>query len=127
MSCDADDLMSVPGEQLGETAGSARGVQRHARRPAAEALGHDRLVGSEQPAHRFRVIAGGLLLVGGDGADPPGEHATVPQLLVVQQPPDLGQPGVDECAVVVPGPGVQQRDAFEAEQIGKRVLIDHES
>jgi hypothetical protein len=27
---------------------------------------------------------------------------------------------------VVPGPGVQQRDTFEAEQIGKRVLIDHE-
>jgi hypothetical protein len=28
---------------------------------------------------------------------------------------------------VVPGPGVQQSDAFEPEQIGKRVLIDHES
>jgi hypothetical protein len=37
----------------------------------------------------------------------------VPQLLVVQQPPDLGQPGVDESAVVVPGPGVQERGAFE--------------
>jgi hypothetical protein len=28
---------------------------------------------------------------------------------------------------VVPGPGVKQRDAFEAEQVGKRVLIDHGS
>jgi hypothetical protein len=28
---------------------------------------------------------------------------------------------------VVPGPGIQQRNAFEAEQIGKRVLIDHGS
>jgi hypothetical protein len=27
---------------------------------------------------------------------------------------------------VVSGPGVQQRDALEAEQIGQRVLIDHE-
>jgi hypothetical protein len=26
---------------------------------------------------------------------------------------------------VVSGPGVQQGDAFEAEQIGKRVMIDH--
>jgi hypothetical protein len=50
----------------------------------------------------------------------------VPQLLITQQLPDLGQPGVGECAVVVPGPGVQQRDAFEPEQIGKRILIDHE-
>jgi len=56
-----------------------------------------------------------------------GEHATVPQLLVIQQPPDLGQPGIDEFAVVAPGPGIQQRNAFEAEQIGKRVLIDHGS
>ena len=68
-----------------------------------------------------------MLLVGGDGADALGEHAAVPQLLVIQQPPDLSQPGIDEFAVVVPGPGVQQRDAFEAEQIGQRVLIDHES
>ena len=56
-----------------------------------------------------------------------GEYAAVPQRLVIQQPPDLGQPGIGEFAVVVPGPGIQQRDAFEAEQIGKRVLIDHES
>jgi hypothetical protein len=28
---------------------------------------------------------------------------------------------------MVPGPGVEQRDAFKAEQIGERVLIDHES
>ena len=48
------------------------------------------------------------------------------QRLVIQQPPDLGQPGVGECAVAVSGPGVQQRDAFEAEQVGKRVLVDHE-
>jgi hypothetical protein len=74
--------MPVPGEELGETAGSACGVQRHARHPAAEAPGHDRLVGREQPAPRFRVIAGGLLLAGGDGADAPGGHATVPQLQI---------------------------------------------
>jgi hypothetical protein len=41
-------------------------------------------------------------------------------------PPDLGQPIVGECAAVVPGPSVQQRDAFEAEQIGQWVLVDHE-
>jgi hypothetical protein len=28
---------------------------------------------------------------------------------------------------VIAGPGVKQRDALEAEQIGKRVLIDHGS
>jgi hypothetical protein len=27
---------------------------------------------------------------------------------------------------VVPGPGIEQRDALEAEQIGQRVLIDHD-
>jgi hypothetical protein len=27
---------------------------------------------------------------------------------------------------VVSGPGVQQRDALEPEQIGQRVLIDHQ-
>ena len=95
--------------------------------PAAEVLGHDRFVGREQPAARLGVIAGGLRPVGGDGTSALGEHAAVPQLLVIQQPPDLGQPGLGEFAVVVPGPGVQQRDAFEAEQVGERVLIDHGS
>jgi hypothetical protein len=66
------------------------------------------------------------LLVGEDCTDPPGGYAAVSQLLIIQQPPYLGQPGVGECAVVIPSPGVQQRDAFEAEQIGKRVLVDHE-
>jgi hypothetical protein len=96
--------MPAPGEELGEAAGPAGGVQRHARLPAAEVLGHDQLVGSEQPAAGLLVIADGLLLVGGDGTDTLGEHATVPQLLVIQQ-----------------------RDALEAEQISQRVLIDHES
>jgi hypothetical protein len=54
-----------------------------------------------------------------------GRHAAVSQLLVIQEPSDLGQPGVGECPAMVPGPGVKQRDAFEAEQVGKRVLIDH--
>jgi hypothetical protein len=62
------------------------------------------------------------LLVGEDGADPLGEYAAVSQLLIIQQPPDLGQPDVGERAVVVSGPAVQQRDAFEAEQVGKRVF-----
>jgi hypothetical protein len=26
---------------------------------------------------------------------------------------------------VIPGPGLKQRHAFEAEQVGKRVLVDH--
>ena len=124
---DADDLVPASGEELGETAGPACGIQRHAGDPAAEALGHDRLVGCEQPAARLRVIAGGLLLVGGHGADALGEHAAVPQLLVIKQPPDLGQPGIDEFTVMLPSPGVKQRDAFQAEQVRKRVLIDHES
>jgi len=46
------------------------------------------------------------LLVGQDGADALGDYAAVSQLLVIEQPPDLGQPGVGECAVVVPSPGV---------------------
>jgi hypothetical protein len=44
---------NLPGTDIypfGEPAGSACGVQRHARLPAAEAFGHDRFVGSEQPA-----------------------------------------------------------------------------
>ena len=89
--------MPAPGEELGEPAGPAGGVQRHARLPAVEVLGHDRLVDREQPAARLRVVAGRQLLVGGNGADPLGEHATVPQLLVIQQPPDLGQPGLSEA------------------------------
>jgi hypothetical protein len=28
---------------------------------------------------------------------------------------------------VVPGPGIQQRDALQAQQKGKRILIDHEN
>jgi hypothetical protein len=28
---------------------------------------------------------------------------------------------------VVSGPGVQQRDTLKAQQIGKRILIDHEN
>ncbi len=119
--------MPALSEELGEPPGSACGVQRHARLPAADVLSYHRLVGGEQSAARLRVIAGGLLLVGSDGADPLCEYAAVPQLVVVQQPPDLGQPGIGEFAVVVSGPGVKQRDAFEAEQIGQRVLIDHES
>jgi hypothetical protein len=111
--------------ELGEAAGHAGGVQCHAGCPAAEALGHDRLVGRGQPAASPRVIAGGLLLVGGDGADAPGEHRAILQHLVIQQPPDLGQPGIGELTVVIPGPGVQQRHALEAEEIGTRVLIDH--
>jgi hypothetical protein len=107
--------------------GCGSGVERHAGLPVAEALGHDRLVGREQPAARVRVVAGGLLLVGDDGAGALGERAAVPQLLVIKQPPDLGQPGLGEFAVVVPRPGVQRRDALEAEQIGKLVLIDHGS
>jgi hypothetical protein len=113
-------------QELGETPGPARGVQRHARRPAGEIFSYYRLVGSEQPAARLRVIAGRHLRVDGDGADPLNQHAAVPQLLVIQQPPDLRQPGVGEGAVVVPGPGVQQRDAFDAEQISEGILIDHE-
>jgi hypothetical protein len=114
------------GEELGEAAGPAGGVQRHAGLPAAQVLGDDRLVDGEQPAARLGVIAGRLLPVGQDGADAVGGYTSVPQLLVIEQPPDLGQPGVGEGAVMVPSPGVQQCDAFEAEQIGKRVLIDHE-
>jgi len=94
--------------------------------PAGEVLSHYRLVGSKQPAASLRVVAGRHLLVNGGGADLLNQHAAVPQLLVIQQPPDLGQPGLRECAVVVSGPGVQQRDALEAEQIGQRVLINHE-
>jgi hypothetical protein len=44
--------MPLPGEEFGETTGPARGIQRNAGRSAAEALGHDRLVGREQPAAR---------------------------------------------------------------------------
>jgi hypothetical protein len=33
----------------------------------------------------------------------PGEYAAAPQLLVIQQPPDLGQPGIGERTVVIPG------------------------
>ena len=58
----ADDPMPALGEELGETAGPASGVQRHARLPAAEVLGHDRLVDCEQPTARVRVVSGGLLL-----------------------------------------------------------------
>jgi hypothetical protein len=118
--------MPAPGQELGEPAGPAGGVQRHARLPARQILGHDRLVSGEQPAARVRVIAGRQLLVGQHGADPLGEYAAVPQLLVIKQAPDLSQPGISEGSVVVSGPGVQQRDAFEAEQVGKRDLIDHE-
>ena len=53
--------------------------------------------------------------------------AAVPQPLVSQQPPDLGQPGLSERAVVVSGPGIQQRDTLKAQQIPKRILIDHEN
>src|SRR5713226_1440409 len=95
--------------------GPAGGVQRHARFPVAEVLGHDRLVGREQPAARLRVVAGGLLLVGGDGADPLGEHRAVGQLLVIQEPPDLGGPGIGELPVLISGPGAQHRAAFQAE------------
>ena len=38
----------------------------------------------EQPAARVGVIAGGLLLVAGEGADALGEHPAVPQHLVTQ-------------------------------------------
>jgi hypothetical protein len=68
--------MSALGEELGETAGPARGVQRHAGLATSEALCHDRLVGGKQTAACVCVIPGELLLVGGDGADPLGEHAT---------------------------------------------------
>ena len=91
-----------------------------------EVIGHDRPIDSKQPAARFGVVAGGLLPVGGDGADALGDYGTVLQLVVLHQPPDLGQPGVDKRTVVVSGPGVQQRDAFEADQIRKRVLINHQ-
>ena len=97
--------MPAPGKECGEPSGAACGVQRHARPPAAEVLGHDRLVDSEQSAARFGVVAGGLLLVGGDSADALGDYRAALQLVVVQQAPDLGQPGVDERAVVFPGPG----------------------
>jgi hypothetical protein len=60
--------MPALGQELGETAGPARGTQRHARLQGAEVVGHDRLVGREQPAARLRVLAGGPL-VGGDGGD----------------------------------------------------------
>ncbi|MGN6792267.1 MAG: hypothetical protein ACTHJW_07725 [Streptosporangiaceae bacterium] len=82
---------------------------------------------ANSPPPRLRVIASRLLLVGEDGADPLGEYTAVPQLLVIQEHSDLGRPGIGKCAVVVSGPGGQQRDAFEAEQKGKRVLIDHEN
>jgi hypothetical protein len=83
--------------------GAARGRIRPVPAGGREVLGHDRLIGREQPAACLRVIAAGLLLVSGNGADALGEHAAVPQLLVIQQPPDLGQPGLGELAVVVPG------------------------
>ena len=119
--------MAAAGQELGETAGPAGGVQGHARLPAAEVLGDDRLVGREQAAARIGVIAGRLLLVGGDGADARRSYAAAAQALIVQQPPDLGQPGLGERAVVLSGPGVEQRDALQAEQVGERVLIDHGS
>jgi len=119
--------MPAAGEEPGEAPGPAGGVQGHAGLPAVEVFGHDRLVDREQPAARVLVVAGGVLLVGGDGADLLGEHTTAAQLLVIEQPPDLGQPGFSECAVVISSPGVKQRDAFESEQIGQRVLVDHES
>ena len=114
--------MPASGKELGEAASPAGGVQRHARLPTTQVLGHDRLVGGEQPAAGLCIIAGRLLLVSEDGADPLGEHAAVLQLFVIQELSDLGQPAVGERPVVVSGPGVQQCDALEAEQIGKRVL-----
>lgn len=75
------------------------------------------------PVHRPRPVQ--YVPVGDHRADALGEHRAVTQILIIQQPPDLGQPGFGECAVVIPDPGIQQRDAFQAEQIGQRVLIDH--
>src|SRR6516225_6098149 len=69
----------------------------------------------EQVSAGYDAEAGGHLLVDGRGADLLNQHAAVPQLLVIQQPPDLGQPGLREGAVVVSGPGVQQRDALQAD------------
>ena len=68
--------MPPPGEDLGEAPGPASGVQGHARLPAVEEFGHDRLVDREQPAARMLVVTGGVLLVGGDGADLLGMHTT---------------------------------------------------
>ena len=62
----------------------AGGVQCYAGLPAAEVLGHDRLVSGEQPAARFGVIAGGLLLAADDGADPLGEYALASAARTVQ-------------------------------------------
>src|SRR5258708_34301757 len=73
-----------------------------ARLPAGKVLSYDRLVGREQPAASIRVVAGRYLLVDGGGADLLNQHAAVPQPLVIQQPPDLGQPGLTERAAVVP-------------------------
>jgi hypothetical protein len=35
-------------------------------------------------------------------------------------------PGLGERPVVLPGPGVEQRDALQAEEVSERVLVDHE-
>jgi hypothetical protein len=43
-----------------------------------------------------------------------------------QQRPDLGQPGLGEFAVVVPGEGAEQGGPLHAEQIVPRMLIDHQ-
>jgi hypothetical protein len=37
-------------------------------------------------------------VIGADGADSLGEHATVLQILVLQPPPDLGEPGSERLS-----------------------------
>jgi hypothetical protein len=65
--------------------------------------------------------------VAGDRVHPIDLDGGVGQRLVGQQRADLGDPGLDELAVViaVAGERAHQRDALQAEQVGQRVLVDH--
>nr|WP_284292531.1 hypothetical protein [Luteimicrobium album] len=123
---DPDNPMAPGREVLREPAGSARRVQRDPAFPVLQERGDDGLVQGEQPAASPRVVAGGRLLIGGRGVDRFDEDPAVAQLRVVEQSPDLRDPGLDERTVMVSGPRVQEGGAFEAEQVRQRVLVDHE-
>jgi hypothetical protein len=123
---DADHLVSERRQVRGVATGTAGGVERDAERETVEDLAHDRLFQIKQLIPRLVVERSPT------GVAFARRHRTrldpFAQLFSgVQECLDLAEASDREVPVIHAGERPEQGDAFQAEQIRQRVLVDHGS
>jgi GAF domain-containing protein len=110
-------------EVLGVSPGAARSIQRDADRERVEDLAHDRLLDLEQLVSR-PVVRRRPLVIDVPRGDRPRFGPGAERVGRLEQLTDLAESRKRELAVVGTGERPQKRDALQADEVGKRMLID---